>query len=211
ALQRLGMGGAGVGALTAAVGIGGVVGGAFVFTRLRSGRHGADLALGLLLFGVPLVLLALLSSEAAAFLLLAVAGVGVTVVDVASVTLLQRTAGGDLLPHALGVLQTVFVAGVPTRPPPPPVLVPALARLRGSGRARPAPTPRRRPARPPACALAAAAPARRPTACGARARRAARRDPDLRAALRAPARAARLSARPGRHRARGNRVRPGRP
>src|SRR5262249_52444043 len=50
ALQLLGMGQAGVGALTAAVGIGGVVGGAFVFTRLRSGRHGADLALGLLLF-----------------------------------------------------------------------------------------------------------------------------------------------------------------
>jgi len=131
ALQLLGMGQAGVGALTAAVGIGGVIGGAFVFTRLRSGRHGADLALGLLLFGVPLVLLALVSSEAAAFLLLAVAGVGVTVVDVATVTLLQRTARGDLLPHALGVLQTVFVAGIATGTLLAPVLVSALG-VRGA-------------------------------------------------------------------------------
>src|SRR5262249_42508841 len=131
ALQRLGMGGAGVGALTAAVGIGGVIGGAFVFTRLRSGRHGADLALGLLLFGVPLVLLALVSSEAAAFLLLAVAGVGGTVLDVATVTLLRRTARGYLLPPALGVLQTVFVAGIATGSLPAPVLVSALG-VRGA-------------------------------------------------------------------------------
>ena len=123
ALQLLGLGQSGVGALTAAVGVGGVVGGALVFVRLRSGRHGADLALGLLLWGIPLVLLSLLSSQAAAFFLLAVVGIGVTVVDVASVTLLQRTARGDLLPHALGVLQTVFVASVAAGTLIAPVLV----------------------------------------------------------------------------------------
>jgi MFS family permease len=131
ALQLLGLGQSGVGALTAAVGVGGVVGGALVFVRLRRGRHGADLALGLLLWGIPLVLLSLLSSQAAAFFLLAVVGIGVTVVDVASVTLLQRTARGDLLPHALGVLQTVFVASVAAGTLVAPVLVSALG-IRGA-------------------------------------------------------------------------------
>src|SRR5262249_13952947 len=65
-----------------------------------------------LLWGVPLVLLALASSQIAAFLLLGIVGLGVTVVDVAAVTLLQRTARGELLPHALGVVQAVFVSSV---------------------------------------------------------------------------------------------------
>jgi hypothetical protein len=112
ALRLLGMGQSGVGTLTAALGFGGVVGGALVFARLRRGRYGADLRVGLLLWGVPLVLLALVSSEVAALILLVVVGIGVTIVDVSAVTLLQRNADGELLPHALGLLQSVFVASV---------------------------------------------------------------------------------------------------
>jgi MFS family permease len=112
ALRLLGMGQSGVGTLTAALGFGGVVGGALVFARLRRRRSGADLRVGLLLWGVPLVLLALVSSEVAALILLVVVGIGVTIVDVSAVTLLQRNADGELLPHALGLLQSVFVASV---------------------------------------------------------------------------------------------------
>jgi len=112
ALHLLGLGQSSVGALTAAIGVGGVVGGGFVLARVQEQRHGSDLALGLVLWGVPLVVLALASSEAAAFLLLAVVGVGVTVVDVSAVTLLQRAAQGELLAHALGLLQAIFVATV---------------------------------------------------------------------------------------------------
>src|SRR5262249_8434956 len=50
ALRLLDLGQAGVGTLTAAVGVGGVVGGGLVLTRLRTGRHGADLALGFVLW-----------------------------------------------------------------------------------------------------------------------------------------------------------------
>jgi predicted MFS family arabinose efflux permease len=112
AMTLLDMGESGVGTLTAAVGLGGVVGGVLVFSRLRRGQHGADLWFGLLLCGAPLVLLAVLSSRIAAFALLGLVGIGVTVVDVAAVTLLQRAAAGELLPHALGTLQAVFVASV---------------------------------------------------------------------------------------------------
>jgi predicted MFS family arabinose efflux permease len=112
ALEFLEMGQSGVGTLTAALGFGGVVGGGLVFARLRRGHYGADLRVGLLLWGVPLVLLALVSSTIAALILLVVVGVGVTVVDVSAVTLLQRNAEGEFLPQALGVLQSVFVASV---------------------------------------------------------------------------------------------------
>ena len=131
ALQLLGMGQSGVGALTAAVGVGGVLGGALAFSRLRRGHHGTDLRIGLLLWGTPLVLLAFVSSPAAAVVLLGFVGVGVTVVDVAAVTLLQRTARGDLLPHALGVLQTTFVVSVATGTLLAPLLVSHLG-IRGA-------------------------------------------------------------------------------
>jgi hypothetical protein len=49
-----------------------------------------------------LSLLAFVSSQEAALVLLGVVGVGLTMVDVAAVKLLQRSAAGDLLPHALG-------------------------------------------------------------------------------------------------------------
>jgi hypothetical protein len=126
ALDLLKLGQSGVGTLTAAVGVGGIIGGAVVLARLRAARHGADLGIGLLLWGVPLVVLALLSSRAAAFILLGIVGIGVTVVDVAAVTLLQRTAKGELLPHALAALQTVFVTTVAVGTLLAPILVSSL-------------------------------------------------------------------------------------
>ena len=131
ALRLLGMGQSGVGTLTAAVGVGGVIGGALAFSRLRRGRHGTDLRLGLLLWGAPLLLLGFVSSEPVALVLLGIVGIGVTIVDVAAVTLLQRTARGDLLPHALGLLQAVFVLSVAAGTLLAPVLVANLG-VRGA-------------------------------------------------------------------------------
>ncbi len=131
ALKLFGLGQAGVGTLTAAVGVGGIVGGGLVLLRLRRARHALDLALGLSLWGVSLVLLAALDSATAAFALLVVIGIGVTLVDVASVTLLQRSASRELLPHALGLLQTVFVATVAAGTALAPVLASALG-VRGA-------------------------------------------------------------------------------
>jgi predicted MFS family arabinose efflux permease len=126
ALHLLNLGQSSVGALTAAIGVGGVVGGGLVLARVQQERYGSDLALGLVLWGVPLVALALASSETAAFLLLIVVGIGVTVVDVSAVTLLQRAAQGELLAHALGLLQAIFVATVALGTLAAPLLVSAV-------------------------------------------------------------------------------------
>lgn len=127
ALRLLDLGQSSVGALTAAIGVGGVLGGGLVLVRVRRARYGSDLALGLVLWGVPLVLLALAaSSEGAAFLLLAIVGVGVTVVDVSALTLLQRAAQGELLTHALGLLEGIFVTTVAIGTLAAPLLVSAV-------------------------------------------------------------------------------------
>jgi predicted MFS family arabinose efflux permease len=131
ALRLLDLGQSGVGILTAAVGIGGVLGGALAFARLRRGQHGTDLGVGLLLWGVPLVALALAPSAPIAFVLLCIVGVGVTLVDVAAITLLQRIATGDLLPHALSLMEAVFVIGVAAGTLLAPLLVSALG-VRGA-------------------------------------------------------------------------------
>jgi predicted MFS family arabinose efflux permease len=131
ALRLLDLGQSGVGVLTAAVGIGGVLGGALAFARLRRERHGTDLGLGLLLWGVPLVALALVSSAPIAFMLLCIVGIGVTLVDVAAITLLQRIARGDLLPHALSLMEAVFVIGVAAGTLLAPLLVSAVG-VRGA-------------------------------------------------------------------------------
>jgi MFS family permease len=127
ALRLLGLGQAGVGTFTAAIGAGGILGGAVVLSRLGRRAHGADLGVGLVLFGVPLLLLALFSSTVLALVLLGIVGVGVTVVDVAAVSLLQRALHGDLLAHAFGLLQALFVVtvGIGT------VLAPVLVDLIG--------------------------------------------------------------------------------
>src|SRR5262245_36957771 len=131
ALRLLGLGPSGVGVLTAAVGIGGVLGGVLAFARLRRGRHGTDLGVGLLLWGAPLVALALVSSAPIAFVLLCIVGVGVTLVDVAAITLLQRIASGALLPHALSLMEMVFVISVAAGTLLAPLLVSAIG-VRGA-------------------------------------------------------------------------------
>jgi MFS family permease len=112
ALQLFDLGSAGVGTLTSAVGVGGLVGGLIVLGRLAVARHGRDLTIGLVLWGVPLLLLAALPRVGAALILLALVGVGVTIVDVSAVTLLQRAAPADLLGQALGVVQALFVGSL---------------------------------------------------------------------------------------------------
>src|SRR5262249_50218610 len=123
ALRLLDLGQSSVGALTAALGVGGVSGGGLGITRLRRRRHAADLVVGLLLWSAPVIALALVHSETWAFILLAVVGVGVTVVDVSAVSLLQRAAEGELLTDTLGLLQGVFVLSVGVGTLMAPVLV----------------------------------------------------------------------------------------
>jgi MFS family permease len=108
ALRLLHAGNGGVGWLNAALGVGSVAGG--IGASLLVGRRGLALALGggLVLFGLPLALTAAVPRLAAAVVLFAAIGVGSTIVDVAGITLLQRTSGDELLGRVFGVLESLI-------------------------------------------------------------------------------------------------------
>jgi hypothetical protein len=112
ALQLLNLGNSGVGVLNGAVGIGGVIGAIVAAALLGRRRIASDLGLGLVLCGAPIILVAAVPGTAATLLLLAVLGTGVTIVDFAAVTLLQRAIPDDVLARVFSVLQSVFVGTI---------------------------------------------------------------------------------------------------
>jgi MFS family permease len=107
AIELLSLGTAGVGWLNGMVGIGatlGVLAVAGIAGRRRLSRY---FALGLLLWGAPLVLIAAWPEPAAAFFLLSLLGVGNTLVDVAGITLMQRAASDAVLGRVFGAFEAL--------------------------------------------------------------------------------------------------------
>jgi MFS family permease len=108
--ELLDLGEAGVGSLNAAIGVGGVLGSLAAFILVGRDRLASDFALGLLAWGVPIALMALVVETPVALAMLAIVGIGNTLVDVAGLTLLQRVVPDEVLGRVLGALESVFVA-----------------------------------------------------------------------------------------------------
>ena len=112
ALRILDLGPSGVGFLNSAVGVGALAGMLIVLALIGTSRLAAVFRLGILLWGVPLALLGIWPSVAAALVLLGILGVGNTLVDVAGLTLLQRAAPDDVRARVFGVLESVFLGTI---------------------------------------------------------------------------------------------------
>ena len=91
AIELFGMGNAGVGALNAAFGAGGVLGAIGAVALAGQSRLAPWFAVALAGWGLPIVLLGLIASPAVAIGLMLVIGASNAVLDVAGFTLLQRT------------------------------------------------------------------------------------------------------------------------
>jgi len=111
ALNVLDLGDGGVGALNAAVGLGALGAGLAAFSLL-AGRLALSLTSGLVLWGLPLVILGARPSAPMALVALAIVGIGNTLIDVAGFTLLQRAVPEDILARVFGVLVSVMLFGV---------------------------------------------------------------------------------------------------
>ncbi|MCD2440737.1 MFS transporter [Agromyces sp. SYSU K20354] len=112
AIELLGTGEPGVGALMTAVGVGAVLGSLAASLLVGTGRLGAWFAVGVALWGLPLTLVGLIPQESAALPLLAFIGVGNALIDVAGFTLIGRMAPDEVLARVFGVLEslvTVFI------------------------------------------------------------------------------------------------------
>lgn len=112
ALDLLDKGESGVGLLNAASGIGGVVGALVAFALIGRKRLASDFGLGIILWGAPLALIGAWPNTAVALVALGVLGLGNTLVDVAGLTLLQRTAPPAVIGRVFGVLEMLLVGTI---------------------------------------------------------------------------------------------------
>jgi predicted MFS family arabinose efflux permease len=112
ALQQLHIGNAGVGYLDSAFGVGGILGGVAAAALAAGRRLALAFAAGVLVWGVGIALVGLASSTAIVIVLMAGIGAGNTVVDVAAITLLQRSAPADAIGRVFGVLESIMLAAI---------------------------------------------------------------------------------------------------
>ncbi len=109
AIELLDLGGAGVGWINAAWGVGGLVAGAAAISLLGHGRLAAGLAAGGLLAGASLALIAAVPElVAVALALFVLVGVGYGLIDITGMTLLQRMTSDDVLGRAFAVVESNY-------------------------------------------------------------------------------------------------------
>jgi MFS family permease len=112
AVDVLSLGQPAVGYLSAAIGAGGLIG-VVVTLRLVGRPHLAEpFGIGLLAWGIPLLLIGMFPTPIFTFSMMVVIGIGNSVGDVAGMTTLQRIVPDRVLARVLGVLDGLVLAGI---------------------------------------------------------------------------------------------------
>ena len=112
AIDLLDLGEGGVGYLNAAIGVGAFVGAVAALSLTGARRLSPAFLGGLLVTGIPLVAVGLWQEVAIAVAALALMGIGNAFVDVAGLTLVQRTVPDDVLARVFGVIQMLWMASM---------------------------------------------------------------------------------------------------
>ncbi len=112
ALDLLDLGDGGVGYLNAAIGIGAFLGAVGALSLTGAKRLSPAFLIGLVFTGLPLVAVGLWQEVAVAVAALLVIGIGNSFVDVAGLTLVQRTVPDDVLARVFGVIQMLWMASM---------------------------------------------------------------------------------------------------
>ena len=108
ALNVLDIGDAGYGTLLSALGIGGLIGAVVAAAGLVGQRRLASaFGVAIVLWGLPIAFLAIWTQQIGALILLGIVGIANTVVDVAGLTILQRSVPDQVLARVFGVLESL--------------------------------------------------------------------------------------------------------
>jgi hypothetical protein len=95
-----------------AFGIGGLLGAALTVALVARQKLASDFAVGTLLWGLPLILIGIFPSKAAALVLIAFIGIGDTLVEVAAPTLLQRAVPDEVLGRVFGAVESLIIGAM---------------------------------------------------------------------------------------------------
>lgn len=109
AFELLGLGEGGVGYLNSAVGVGAFIGAVAALSLTGARRLSPAFVVGVVLAGLPLVVIGIKPEVVVAVILLGVLGAGISLVDVAGLTLVQRAVPDDVLARVFGVIQMLWL------------------------------------------------------------------------------------------------------
>jgi len=108
--ELLELGESGVGYLNSAIGVGALLGSVAALSLAGMRRLSPAFIGGVVLWGIPLVLVGLVPEPALAIVLLGVVGAGNSLVDVAAFTLIQRAVPDEVLARVFGVIQFLWIS-----------------------------------------------------------------------------------------------------
>lgn len=111
-IDLIGIGESGVGILTAAFGVGGILGAVVGIALVGRGRLGRPFQLSLAGWGVPLVLIGIWPEGAIAIVCLALSGLANSLLDVAGFTSMQERTDEKVIGRIFGLLELVVIATV---------------------------------------------------------------------------------------------------
>ena len=131
AIDLLDMGEAGVGVLSAAVGVGAVLGSLGASLLVGSRRLGLWFGVSIALWGAPLVLVGAIPEQAAALALFAVIGVANALLDVSGFSVMARLAPDEVLARVFGIFEALIALTIGLGSILTPVVIDA-AGLRGA-------------------------------------------------------------------------------
>jgi hypothetical protein len=126
AFDVLQIGDAGVGVLTSAIGLGGLLGGAVALGLVGRERLAPAFAAGLIAWGGGILASGAFTNLFLVVVALAIAGIGKTALDTSGYTLLQRTVPNDRRSGVFGLLEGVIAAAFAAGPVAAAVLVDAF-------------------------------------------------------------------------------------
>lgn len=112
AIETLDLGQGGVGYLNAAIGVGAFIGAVGALSLTGASRLSPAFLVGLVVTGLPLVAIGVAPEVVVAVLAFAVIGIGNSFVDVAGLTLVQRSVPDDVLARVFGVIQMLWMAAI---------------------------------------------------------------------------------------------------
>jgi len=112
ALRMLHIGNSGLGLMESTLGIGGLLGGFIALMLMQRSRLATHFGIGVMLWGAPLLIIAVFPNLAAALFTMGLIGVANSIVDINAITVLQHLVPDEVLGRVMGAIEAGDVGGM---------------------------------------------------------------------------------------------------